>query len=149
MSRVVTSSAEQTRSWGERLAAQLLPGDVVSLSGCMGAGKSELARGIARGLGVAETVSSPTFVMLQAYHSGRLPFYHFDWYRLHGIEELTELSMEEYLGGDGIAVVEWPERAAEAIPTDHLRVTLVPLGAEEREIFWEPRGAFHPLAEEP
>ena len=145
MSGIATGSPEQTRAFGEKLAAQLLPGDVVVLFGRMGAGKSELARGIARGLGVVETVSSPTFTILQVYDSGRLPFCHFDWYRLRGVEELGELSMEEYLGGEGVAVVEWPERAAGAIPADHLRITLTPLGEEEREILLEPVGGFHPL----
>ena len=145
MNRTVTTSAEQTRAFGENLAAHLLPGDVVLLLGRMGAGKSELARGIARGLGVSETVSSPTFTILKAYDSGRVPFYHFDWYRVRGVEELHELSMEEYLGGDGIAAVEWPERAMGVVPPGHLRVTLTPLEDEEREILIAPAGGFHPL----
>ena len=145
MNKVATASAGQTLALGEKIAGQLLPGDVVLLSGRMGAGKSVFARGIARGLGVTEIVSSPTFAVLQAYDSGRLPFYHFDWYRIRGAEELYEFSMEEYLGGEGIAVVEWPERAAEAVPAVHLRIALTLLGEDAREILLEPMGGFHPL----
>ena len=92
----VTQSAAETRALGERLAGQLKPGDVVLLEGELGAGKSELARGIARGLGVTETVTSPSFTILNVYESGRCPLYHFDWYRLESEEELYELGMDEY-----------------------------------------------------
>ena len=111
----VTQSVAETRALGEKLARQLRPGDVVLLEGELGAGKSELARGIARGLGVTETVTSPSFTILNVYESGRYPLYHFDWYRLESEEELYELGMDEYLGGDGIALVEWPGRCPEAI----------------------------------
>ena len=83
-----TNSAEETRALGEKLAERLQAGDVVTLEGELGAGKSELARGIARGLGVAETVTSPSFTILNVYESGRVPLYHFDWYRLESEEEL-------------------------------------------------------------
>ena len=146
MNRTISTSVGQTRSFGEKLAAQLLPGDVVLLSGEMGAGKSELARGIAIGLDVAEPVSSPSFTVLQVYGSGRFPFYHFDWYRIRSAEELYELSMEEYLGGDGIAVVEWPEHAMEAVPAVHLHIMLDFLGDDVRKITLEPMGGFRPLA---
>ncbi len=129
-----TSSAAETRALGEKLADRLQPGDVVVLEGDLGAGKSELARGIARGLGVKETVPSPSFTILNVYESGRCPLYHFDWYRLESAEELYELGMDEYLGGDGIAVVEWAERCPEAIPENALRITLETTGEEKRKI---------------
>ncbi len=129
-----TSSAAETRALGEKLADRLQPGDVVVLAGDLGAGKSELARGIARGLGVKETVPSPSFTILNVYESGRCPLYHFDWYRLESAEELYELGMDEYLGGDGIAVVEWAERCPEAIPENALRITLETTGEEKRKI---------------
>lgn len=106
-----SGGVEDTRRIGARLAEQLRAGDVVLMLGDMGAGKSELTRGIARGLGVTGYVTSPTFTILQVHESGRLPLYHFDWYRLSGAEELYELSMDEYLYGDGVSVVEWPSRA--------------------------------------
>ena len=129
-----TSSAAETRALGEKLADRLQPGDVVVLAGDLGAGKSELARGIARGLGVKETVPSPSFTILNVYESGRCPLFHFDWYRLESAEELYELGMDEYLGGDGIAVVEWAERCPEAIPENALRITLETTGEEKRKI---------------
>jgi len=109
----------------------------VVLEGGLGAGKSELARGIANGLGVKETVTSPTFTILNVYESGRYPLYHFDWYRLENSEELFELGMDEYLGGDGIALVEWAERCPEALPDSCIRIRLEVTGEEEREILVE------------
>ena len=130
----VTNSAAETRALGEKLASRLKAGDVVVLEGELGAGKSELARGIARGLGVTETVTSPSFTILNVYESGRCPLYHFDWYRLESEEELYELGMDEYLGGDGVAVVEWAERCPEAVPEGALRITLENTGEEQRRI---------------
>ena len=129
-----TGSAAETRALGERLASGLQPGDTVILEGELGAGKSELARGIARGLGVTETVTSPSFTILNVYESGRCPLYHFDWYRLESEEELYELGMDEYLGGDGIAVVEWAERCPDAVPEDCIRIRLEATGEETRQI---------------
>ena len=134
MLRIISHSPEETRALGEKLAARLAPGDVVLLEGELGAGKSELARGIARGLGVTETVTSPSFTILNVYESGRCPLYHFDWYRLESAEELFELGLEEYLGGDGIAVVEWAEKCPEALPKKTIRIRLEATGDEERRI---------------
>lgn len=140
-----TRSAEETRALGARLAQQLLPGDALMLAGDMGAGKSELTRGIARGLGVTGYVPSPTFTILQVYDAGRLPLYHFDWYRLSGAEELYELSMDEYLYADGVAVVEWPSQAEDAVPERHLEITITPVGDDEREVTFTPVGGFHAI----
>jgi len=129
-----TNCAAETRALGEELSSSLQPGDVVVLEGELGAGKSELARGIARGLGVRETVTSPSFTILNVYESGRCPLYHFDWYRLESADELYELGMDEYLGGDGIAVVEWAERCPEAVPENPIRITLDVTGEESRRI---------------
>ena len=131
---MTTKSAAETRALGEMIAGQLKPGDVLLLEGDLGAGKSELTRGIARGLGVKETVTSPTFTILNVYESGRCPLYHFDWYRLESAEELYELGMDEYLGGDGIAVVEWPERCPDAVPAGAIRIRLGMAGENERTI---------------
>ena len=129
-----TKSAAETRALGEKIASRLKPGDVLLLEGDLGAGKSELTRGIARGLGVTETVTSPSFTILNVYESGRCPLYHFDWYRLESADELWELGMDEYLGGDGVAVVEWPEMCPEAVPEDAMRIRLEAAGENERII---------------
>lgn len=141
-----TISPEQTRSLGARLAKALRPGDVVLLLGDMGAGKSELSRGVARGLGIEGPVPSPTFTIMQAYDQGIWPLYHFDWYRLNSSQELYEMGLEEYLGGDGIALVEWPSQAPDAIPPTYLEITLTPGGCGEgRRIVLRSVGGFHPL----
>lgn len=141
-----TNSAEETRKLGEKLAKELRAGDVILLEGPLGAGKSELARGVARGLGVQETVTSPSFTILNVYDSGRVPLYHFDWYRLESAEELFEMGMEEYLGGDGIALVEWPGRCPEALPADFLMIEIVPGEDNGRTLRTVRHGAFRKLA---
>ena len=130
----VTHSAAETRALGARMAQELKAGDVVLLEGELGDGKSEFARGVAGGLGVTETVTSPSFTILNVYESGRVPLYHFDWYRLESAEELFEMGLDEYLGGDGVALVEWPGRCPEAVPEKHLMIRFVQTGEETREI---------------
>ena len=144
---LITTCANQTRALGEALAASLRPGDVLLLFGDMGAGKSELTRGIARGLGIGGPLPSPTFTILQPYEGGRIPLYHFDWYRLEGEDELFSMGLEEYLGGDGIAVVEWPDRCPGAWPPRRLEITLASLGDQGRQITLRPVGGFPPLPE--
>ena len=142
---MITRGAAETRELGRRLAGRLQAGDVVLLRGPLGAGKSELTRGIAEGLGVMETVTSPSFTILNVYESGRVPLYHFDWYRLESEEELYELGMDEYLGGDGIAAVEWPEQCPEAVPETFLEIRLEPVGEEGRRVTLRPVGGFREL----
>ena len=145
---MTTHSSAETRAFGTRLAAQLLPGDVLLFWGDLGAGKSEMTRGIAAGLGVTETVTSPSFTILNVYESGRVPLYHFDWYRLQQVDELWEMGLDEYLGGDGIAVVEWPGQCPEAIPETHLDIAITPMDETTREITLIPRGGFRRLTME-
>ncbi len=140
-----TNSPAETRAFGRRLAQQLRPGDVLLLHGDLGAGKSELTRGVAEGLGVSGPVTSPSFTILNVYEDGRVPLYHFDWYRLESAEELFEMGMEEYLGGDGVAVVEWPSQCPEAIPETYLSVDIRPTGETSREITLTPVGDFRPI----
>ena len=139
---MLTHSPAETRALGRQLAASLQPGDVLLLYGDLGAGKSELTRGIAEGLGVSGPVTSPSFTIMNVYDDGRIPLYHFDWYRLESVEELYEMGMDEYLGGDGVAVVEWPTQCPEAIPETHLAVHITPAGENEREISLIPMGEF-------
>lgn len=139
---MTTHSPQETRALGARLAKCLNAGDVLLLLGDLGAGKSELTRGVAQGLGVTATVTSPSFTILNVYDEGRVPLYHFDWYRLNSADELYEMGMDEYLGGDGVAVVEWPSQCPEAVPADHLEVAIEPIGDSDRRITLTPRGDF-------
>lgn len=142
-----TDSPAQTQRLGAALAPMLTPGDVLVMRGDMGAGKSEFTRGVARGLGVTGYVTSPTFTIMQVHDSGRLPLYHFDWYRLGGPEELYELSMDEYLYGEGVSVIEWPSMAWEVVPDTRLEITLTPTGDTGRDVVFQPVGGFHSIDE--
>ena len=144
---IKTFSAEETRALGARLASALGPGDVVVLRGDLGAGKSEFARGVARGLGIAGPVPSPSFTILNAYDEGRLPLYHFDWYRVSDPEEIAEMGFEEQLHGDGVSLIEWSERAPEYVPNRALLIRIDTARDDAREIHFEPRGGF-PFTEE-
>lgn len=131
-----TSSPEETEAFGRRLGALLAPGQVVCLSGPLGAGKTCLARGILAGTGAGGPVSSPTFVIVHE-HPGRVPAYHIDAYRLECGDDAAALGLEEYLPGDGVAVVEWPENIPDFIPPDALWVRLDRLpaaAADDRDL---------------
>ncbi len=141
--RYVTHSPKETRSLGEELGRLLRPGDVLVLQGEMGAGKSELTRGIARGLQIEGPIASPTFTILQAYDTGRLPLYHFDWYRINDPEELYDIGAEEYLLGDGVSAVEWPDRAFGMLPEAYLQISIAyGAGENERIIEINPMGGY-------
>lgn len=142
---MMTHSPAETRALGEKLAHLLLPGDVLLLWGDLGAGKSELTRGIAKGLGVTGPISSPSFTIMNVYDEGRIPLYHFDWYRLQSSEELYEMGMDEYLGGDGVAVIEWPGQCSDAIPETCLSIIIEPQEDETRRILFDYRGGFRNL----
>lgn len=144
---IITRSAEETRALGARLARTLKPGDTLTLRGDLGAGKSELARGVARGLGVSGPVPSPSFTILNMYDEGRCLLYHFDWYRIHDPEEIAEMGFQEQLNGDGVALIEWSEQAPEYVPERRLNVTIKTLDENTREISFEPVGGF-PFSEE-
>ncbi len=145
---MLTNSPEETRLAGRRLAAHLQAGDVLLMQGDLGAGKSEFTRGIAQGLGVTCAVTSPSFTILNVYEEGRIPLYHFDWYRLESSEELYEMGMEEYLGGDGVAVVEWPSVCPDDVPETYLAVTLTPISDTQRDITLTPCGDFREISED-
>lgn len=137
--RLVTKSEAETVRLGKSLAAGLKAGDVVLLEGVLGAGKTALARGIASGLGVPEEeVRSPTFTLVNPYR-GRLPVYHVDLYRIEGARDLDELGLEEILGTDGVAIVEWAERLAAWRPPHALIVRIEDRGGSERSIGIEDR----------
>ncbi|MCQ2377746.1 MAG: tRNA (adenosine(37)-N6)-threonylcarbamoyltransferase complex ATPase subunit type 1 TsaE [Victivallaceae bacterium] len=134
---LITRSEAETETLGRRLASQLPRGTVVSLRGNLGAGKTVFARGFARGLGITETVSSPTYTIVQEYdlpESGRL--YHLDLYRISGVAAALDFGVDEFLGDKkSIALVEWPERIESLIPEDAVSVEIRHLGENEREIY--------------
>src|SRR5438128_143699 len=117
----------EMREFGRKLGETLGPGDVVCLSGPLGAGKTTLAQGIAAGLGVTEPVSSPTFTLVQEY-AGRVPVYHLDVYRLRSLDELWDLSFEDLRAAPGVMLIEWPERIAPALPPDRLEIEIAAAG---------------------
>lgn len=139
---MISRSAKETRAMGQRLSAVLKAGDVVLLDGDLGAGKSELARGVARGLGIEGAVPSPSFTILNAYDEGRIPLYHFDWYRIEDPNEIYEMGMEEQLGGDGIALIEWSGKAEECLPAKRLRISIHTIDENTRELCFAPEGGF-------
>ncbi len=111
-----TFSEQETRSFGESLGKTAKPGTVYTLSGDLGVGKTVLTQGFAKGLGVTEYVNSPTFTIVQEYEDGRLPFYHFDVYRIGDIEEMDEIGYEDYFYGEGVCLIEWAEVIEELLP---------------------------------
>ena len=139
---MISRSAKETRDIGQQLASALKAGDVVLLDGDLGAGKSELARGVARGLDIQGAVPSPSFTILNAYDEGRIPLYHFDWYRIEDPNEIYEMGMEEQLGGDGIALIEWSEKAEECLPPKRLRISIRTIDENTRELCFDPEGGF-------
>lgn len=120
---IKTFSAAETRALGEKLAPLLKPGDVICLNGDLGAGKTAFSQGVARGLGVTDPVTSPTFTLINEYQ-GRLPLYHFDVYRLGGPEEMEDLGYEEYFYGRGVCLIEWAQLVEDVLPEDRLDITL-------------------------
>lgn len=132
---LTTDSESETRKLGYALGAMLMPGDVVSLTGDLGAGKTRFVQGVARGLGIDEPVTSPTFPIIKIYE-GRLPLYHFDVFRLKTIAELEAIGYEEYFFGNGATIIEWGDKFREALPTDHLRLEIHrDLNDSERRFF--------------
>jgi tRNA threonylcarbamoyladenosine biosynthesis protein TsaE len=119
-----TRSAEETEALGARVAARLAPGDVVVVTGELGAGKTTLIRGACRALGVTEPVTSPTYTIGQRYLAGRLPVSHLDLYRLEGLEGEDPALLEDYLGPDGVAFVEWPAVGAERLGRPALEIRM-------------------------
>ena len=120
----LTHNEAETEALGARLAAVLTPGAVVAYRGGLGMGKTAFTRGLARGLGYAGRVTSPTFTIVNEYEGGRLPLFHFDMYRLADAEELFDIGWEDYLDRGGVCAVEWSEQVADALPDDTIYVTL-------------------------
>lgn len=119
-----TFSPEETFELGKKLGEEAKPGLVYTLTGDLGVGKTVLAQGIASGLGIEEAICSPTFTIVQVYEEGRLPFYHFDVYRIGDIEEMDEIGYEDYFYGDGLSLIEWSNLIQEILPEKRTDITI-------------------------
>ena len=122
--RYVTHATDETIALGERLGAQLRPGDVLVLTGDLGAGKTQLTKGIAAGMGIEDDVTSPTFNILMVYEGAQMPLFHFDLYRLDDPDQLEDIGLYDALEGDGPCVIEWGEQFSDEIGPDRLDVFL-------------------------
>ena len=134
---MTTTDSEQTMNFAMKLAELLLPGDVIALEGDLGAGKTTFTKGLAIGLGIKKTVSSPTFTIIKEYQ-GKLPLYHMDVYRVQ--DSFEDLGFDEYFEGDGITVVEWAHLIEEQLPLERLTIFLTHDLLEGRKLTLEPTG---------
>ena len=121
---IETNSLEETFELGVRIGEKALPGQVYTLNGDLGVGKTVFTQGVAKGLGILEPVNSPTFTIIQEYEGGRLPFYHFDVYRIGDIEEMEEIGYDDYFFGQGICLIEWAELIEEILPESVISITI-------------------------
>ncbi len=138
--KITTHSPKETQKIGERLARQCQGGEIFCLSGNLGAGKTTFVKGIARGLKIDEQkVNSPTFVIMNVYE-GRLPLHHFDFYRLEDPKEIGGIGYDEFLYGNGVAVIEWSERFGPLMPPEYLAVELSDAGEDSRILRFVPKG---------
>ncbi len=119
-----SGSTQETFIIGREIGGKARPGDVIALNGDLGCGKTVLAQGIAKGLGIEEIVVSPTFTILHEYGSGRLPLYHFDVYRIAGAVAMEEIGFEEYVYGNGLCLIEWADLIEVIMPEQYTRITV-------------------------
>ncbi|HIV35360.1 MAG TPA: tRNA (adenosine(37)-N6)-threonylcarbamoyltransferase complex ATPase subunit type 1 TsaE [Candidatus Blautia intestinigallinarum] len=119
-----TNSAKETHELGKRIGSNAKKGQIYTLEGDLGVGKTVFTQGVADGLGIKEPISSPTFTIIQEYQEGRLPFYHFDVYRIGDVEEMEEIGYDDYFFGDGICLIEWANLIEEILPENVITVKI-------------------------
>ena len=140
---IETHDPEETFEVGRTIGMNAKPGQIYTLTGDLGVGKTVFTQGVAAGLGITEPVNSPTFTIIQEYEDGRLPFYHFDVYRIGDLEEMEEIGYDDYFFGQGIFLIEWAELIEEILPEKRIEVTIekdLEKGFEYRKITIEERG---------
>ena len=140
---IETHDPEETFEVGRTIGMNAKPGQIYTLTGDLGVGKTVFTQGVAAGLGITEPVNSPTFTIIQEYEDGRLPFYHFDVYRIGDLEEMEEIGYDDYFFGQGICLIEWAELIVEILPEKRIEVTIekdLERGFEYRKITIEERG---------
>ena len=140
---IETHDPEETFEVGRTIGMNAKPGQIYTLTGDLGVGKTVFTQGVAAGLGITEPVNSPTFTIIQEYEDGRLPFYHFDVYRIGDLEEMEEIGYDDYFFGQGICLIEWAELIEEILPEKRIEVTIekdLEKGFEYRTITSEERG---------
>ena len=121
---IETENPEETFALGQKIGRAATPGQVYTLTGDLGVGKTVFTQGVASGLGITEPVNSPTFTIVQVYEEGRLPFYLFDVYRIGDIEEMEEIGYDDYFFGEGICLIEWAELIEEILPENRISITI-------------------------
>ena len=137
MATFISNSASETKAFGEKFARDVRSGSILALQGELGAGKTEFTKGLVEGLGCPAAVTSPTFTIIHEYTGGRLPVYHFDFFRLEDRARLTQLGLDDYFFGDGVCVVEWADRFRDLIPEGARWLRFVIGSADQRKIEWE------------
>ena len=140
---IETHDPEETFEVGRTIGMNAKPGQIYTLTSDLGVGKTVFTQGVAAGLGITEPVNSPTFTIIQEYEDGRLPFYHFDVYRIGDLEEMEEIGYDDYFFGQGICLIEWAELIEEILPEKRIEVTIekdLEKGFEYRKITIEERG---------
>ena len=140
---IETHDPEETFEVGRKIGMNAKPGQIYTLTGDLGVGKTVFTQGVAAGLGITAPVNSPTFTIIQEYEDGRLPFYHFDVYRIGDLEEMEEIGYDDYFFGQGICLIEWAELIEEILPEKRIEVTIekdLEKGFEYRKITIEERG---------
>ena len=143
MKTIETYSTGETFALGRQIGQQAEAGEIYTLIGDLGVGKTVLTQGVAAGLGIEEPVNSPTFTIVQIYEEGRLPFYHLDVYRIGDVEEMEEVGYEDCFYGEGVCLIEWADLIEEILPREHRRITIekdLSKGFDYRRITIEDRG---------
>ncbi len=138
---IISHSAAQTQRLGARLGELARAGDVFCLEGELGSGKTCFTQGLGRGLGVLESIHSPTFILANEHRGGRLPLYHLDVYRVRGADEAIGIGLDDYLSGDGVCVIEWAEKIRAVLPPERLWIRFRHVDANKRGVFIEACGA--------